>query len=64
MYKPYTPEWNRQRYLRESIQRYFEEGESAEVVIDDLRDIFSQWVKETETRNLELRQVLDNLQTK
>jgi len=64
MYKPYSPEWNRQRYLRESIQKYFEEGESAEVVINDLRDIFMQWIQETEEKNLQLNKVLDSLSDK
>ena len=39
LYKPYSPEWHRYRYLKEAIDKYLEEGIDSTFVIDDLRDI-------------------------
>jgi hypothetical protein len=38
-YKPYSPEWHRYRYLKESIDKYLEDGIDPTVVMDDIRDI-------------------------
>ena len=38
-YKPYSPEWHRYRYLKESIDKYLEDGIDPIVVMDDIRDI-------------------------
>ena len=38
-YKPYSPEWNRKRYLREALEIYFNDYVDIEVIYDDLIDI-------------------------
>ena len=39
MYKPYSPEWHRKRYLKEAIDKYLEDGVDPTFIMDDLRDI-------------------------
>ena len=38
-YKPYSPEWHRYRYLKESIDKYIDDGVDPTCVMDDIRDI-------------------------
>ena len=61
MYKPYSAEWHRKRYLREAIQKYFDDGDSPDVILDDLKGILVEWLVETEDRSASLQQILDNL---
>jgi|TARA_R100000030_G_scaffold95332_1_gene82721 hypothetical protein len=35
-YRPYSPEWNRKRYLTEAIQTYFNDDIDVEVIVDDI----------------------------
>ena len=39
IYKPYTPEWHRKRYLQEALFKYIEDDADVEVVINDILDI-------------------------
>jgi hypothetical protein len=41
-YKPYSSEWNRKRYLRESLETYFNDYVDIEVIYDDLMDILHE----------------------
>jgi len=41
-YKPYSPEWNRKRYLREALETYFNDYVDIEVIYDDLIDILHE----------------------
>ena len=38
-YKPYSAEWHRYRYLKESIDKYLDEGIDPSYIMDDTRDI-------------------------
>ncbi|QPB08442.1 hypothetical protein [Synechococcus phage S-H9-2] len=38
-YKPYSPEWHRYRYLKESIDKYLDDGIDPTFIMDDIRDI-------------------------
>jgi hypothetical protein len=38
-YKPYSPEWHRYRYLKESIDKYLDDGIDPTNIVDDIRDI-------------------------
>ncbi|MGA1402578.1 MAG: hypothetical protein ACO32T_06190 [Candidatus Nanopelagicaceae bacterium] len=38
-YKPYSQEWHRYRYLKESIDKYLDEGIDPTYIMDDIRDI-------------------------
>lgn len=41
-YKPYSPEWNRKRYLREALETYFNDYVDIEVIYEDLMDILHE----------------------
>ena len=41
-YKPYSPEWNRKRYLREALETYFNDYVDIDVIYDDLMDILHE----------------------
>ena len=38
-YKPYSPEWNRKRYLREALETYFNDYVEIDMIYNDLMDI-------------------------
>ena len=38
-YKPYSPEWHRKRYLREALDKYFDDYVENELIRDDIMDI-------------------------
>ena len=38
-YKPYSPEWHRNRYLKEAIDTYFDDYVDKKVIYDDIMDI-------------------------
>ena len=40
-YKPYSPEWHRKRYLKEALDKYFDDHVENEVIHGDLMDILS-----------------------
>ncbi len=42
MYKPYSPEWNRKRYLKEAIDSYFNDYVEVDVIYADLMDILHE----------------------
>lgn len=39
MYKPYSPEWHRKRYLKEAIDKYFDDYVDNEAIHRDIMDI-------------------------
>jgi hypothetical protein len=39
MYRPYSPEWHRKRYLKEAIDTYFDDYVDNEVIYRDIMDI-------------------------
>jgi hypothetical protein len=41
-YKPYSPEWNRKRYLREALETYFNNYVDIDVIYEDLMDILHE----------------------
>ena len=41
-YKPYSPEWHRYRYLKESIYKYLDDYEENNVIMADILDILSE----------------------
>jgi hypothetical protein len=38
-YKPYTPEWSRQRYLREALHSYIDDGVENHKILRDIIEI-------------------------
>jgi|TARA_A100001515_G_scaffold142636_1_gene141902 hypothetical protein len=40
-YKPYSPEWHRLRYLKEAIDRYFDDYAPTEIILEDIDTILS-----------------------
>lgn len=41
-YKPYSPEWNRKRYLKEAIDNYLDDYVDNEIIFQDISDILSK----------------------
>ncbi len=42
MYKPYSPEWNRYRYLKEALDTYLDDYVDNEVILTDILTILNQ----------------------
>ncbi len=42
MYKPYSPEWHRKRFLKESLDLYFDNYVEVDVIYADLMDIIHE----------------------
>ncbi len=38
-YKPYSPEWHRKRYLKEALDKYFDDYVDIETIREDIYDI-------------------------
>ena len=38
-YKPYSPEWHRKRYLKEALDKYFDDYVDVETIREDIYDI-------------------------
>lgn len=64
MYKPYSPEWHRRRYLDEAIQKYIEDGESSDVILDDLKDVLLSWIDHYDDKSTTLKEVFESLPDK
>lgn len=41
-YKPYSPQWNRKRYLTEAIQTYFNDGIDADTIVEDINSVLQE----------------------
>ena len=41
MYKPYSPEWHRHRYLKEAIDKYLDDYVDPGIILEDIRDILN-----------------------
>ena len=42
MYKPYSPEWHRYRYLKEAIDKYHDDYVDNDVIRDDILTILGE----------------------
>ena len=40
-YKPYSTEWHRKRYLKEALDKYFDDYVENEIIHADIMDILS-----------------------
>ena len=41
-YRPYSPEWHRKRYLKEALDKYFDDYVDTDVIRTDILDILSE----------------------
>ena len=41
-YRPYSPEWHRKRYLKEAIDKYLDDYEENNVILNDILDILGE----------------------
>ena len=57
-YKPYSQEWNRRRYLSESINTYFNDGVDPDLIIDDIMDILTEEIEYHRGRAEDLQRVM------
>lgn len=42
MYKPYSLEWHRYRYLKEAIDKYLEDDIDNDIIVNDILDIICE----------------------
>jgi hypothetical protein len=63
-YRPYSLEWSRKRYLNESIQKYFEDDVSVELILDDIIDILETNQSLYQNKSEKFQKVLDQLKFK
>lgn len=42
MYKPYSPEWHRYRYLKEALNKYLDDYVDNPTILADILDILSE----------------------
>lgn len=63
-YKPYSVEWNRKRYLAESIQQYFNTDASLDTVLDDIVSILEENIQHHRNRADRFQEVLNGLKSK
>lgn len=63
-YRPYSLEWSRKRYLNESIQKYFEDDVSVELILDDIIDILETNQSLYQNKSKKFQKVLDQLKFK
>jgi len=54
MYKPYSPEWHRYRYLKEALDKYLDDYVDNAVIVTDILEILSE---RSETAYKEFEQV-------
>lgn len=62
-YKPYSIEWSRRRYLAESIQKYFDDGETIDVILDDIVDILEKNINHHKHLATRYQDVLDGIKS-
>ena len=60
-YKPYSIEWNRQRYLSEAIKSYFNDEVKPNVIVDDIKDVLAEEIDYYKGRADTLQQVMDGI---
>jgi len=41
-YKPYSPEWHRKRYLKEALDKYFDDYVDNDVIYNDILDVLEE----------------------
>jgi len=42
MYKPYSTEWHRRRYLKEAIDKYLDDYVENNIIVNDILEILSE----------------------
>ena len=60
-YKPYSPEWNRKRYLKESIQSYFDDNVEVDVIVSDIFESLNDQYDYYQGRADKLNEVITDL---
>lgn len=60
-YKPYSPEWNRKRYLKEAIQSYFDDDVEPIIIVSDIFESLSEQFDYYQGRANKLNEVMADL---
>lgn len=61
-YKPYSLEWTRKRYLSEAIQKYLDDNESSDIILNDIIDILYDISSFHKVRADNIQEVIDLLE--
>ena len=60
-YRPYSPEWQRKRYLQEAIFKYLDDYVENDIIINDIKDILSERSDKAYQEYTKLNQLNDKL---
>jgi len=64
MYKPYSPEWNRYRYLKEALDTYLDDYVDNEVILGDIMTILNERSEKAHNEFTRLNQLESMLESK
>ena len=62
-YKPYSPEWNRKRFLQEAIFKYLDDYIDNDIIINDINAILSERSDDAYKEYTKLNQLKAKLRT-
>ena len=63
-YKPYSPEWHRKRYLKEALDKYFDDYVENTTIYADIIDILAQRAESAYQEFSKLNELESMLQSK
>lgn len=64
MYKPYSPEWHRYRYLKEALDKYLDDYVDNATIVADILDILSERSEAAHKKFVQINQLESMLQQK
>lgn len=64
MYKPYSPEWHRYRYLKEALNKYLDDYVDNPTILADILDILSERSEAAHKEFVQINELESMLQQK
>jgi len=61
-YRPYSPEWHRRRYLKEALDKYFDDYVDVDTIRADILDILSERSEKAHTEFTKINELERALQ--
>ena len=61
-YRPYSPEWHRRRYLKEALDKYFDDYVDVDTIRTDILDILSERSEKAYAEFVRVNQLEKDLQ--
>ena len=60
-YKPYSPEWHRKRYLKEALDKYFDDYVDVENIREDIYDILHSRANDAYEEYIRINKLAESL---